>query len=130
MAWVMQILAWAVKQYSHVLLFAFVKASSHFGELLPITNFIISICGLCYSPFHCHSMQSLESQRHEYQRSLNVMRDTAEMHISELEQQLKSTSRQLEQEKLQARNLKEEHRKRVEGLQVENAQIRAELEQV
>ena len=58
------------------------------------------------------------------------MRDTAEMHISELEQQLKSTSRQLEQEKLQARNSKEEHRKRVEGLQVENAQIQAELEQV
>lgn len=75
-------------------------------------------------------MQSLESQRHEYQRSLNVMRDTAEMHISELEQQLKSTSRQLEQEKLQTRNSKEEHRKRVEGLQVENAQIQAELEQV
>ena len=107
----------------------FIKPSSHFGEQLPTTNFI-SICGLCYSPFHCHSMQSLESQRHEYQRSLNAMRDTAEMHISELEQQLKSTSRQLEQEKLLARNSKEEHRKRVEGLQIENAQIRAELEQV
>ena len=52
------------------------------------------------------------------------------MRISELEQQLKNTSLALEREKSIAHSSKEEHRKRVEGLQTENAQLQAELEQV
>ena len=36
MAWVMQILAWAVKQYSHVLLFAFVKHQANLVNCSPL----------------------------------------------------------------------------------------------
>jgi len=75
-------------------------------------------------------LQSLESQKHEYQRNLALVKGTAEMNISELEQQLKNTNQALEHETALAHSSKEEHRKRVEGLQIENAQLQAELQQV
>ena len=81
-----------------------------------------------YCPMHF--FQLMQTQKADSQRMLIEVRNTAEAHISDQSQQLQTLSQTLTRERLQANSVREEHKEMAEQFQIENTNLRAQLQMV
>lgn len=74
--------------------------------------------------------KALQSQKQEAQRDLLQAKTEADECIFDLEYQLKCTKTNLDDERNKFANMKEDYLKAIDGLQLENSKLKAELNKV